>query len=103
MSRTRLNPDARRDQILSTALEVAESCGFSNLSHKAVAEKIGCSRATIHGYFKDLDKSVMRAAVAREILPIIAQGIVTGDKIACSAREDLKHKALLMYTSSNEV
>lgn len=93
----RLKADVRRDQILAVALTMAERDGFNNLRRDAVAEEAGVATGQVNHMFETMDKlrrAVMKAAVNREILPIIAQGLANGDKVAHEAPVWLKQKAL---------
>lgn len=93
----RMRPQDRRDAILSSAVDVVQSCGFSSVTREQVAEAAGISKATINYHFKSMDEfrsDLMRYAVRTRCLLIIAQGLVVGDKIAKSAPDDVKQRAL---------
>ena len=94
----RLKPEARRDQILTAALQVAaKPNGWSYLNRRAVANAANCSEGLVSKYFgtvKKLRKTVMVTAVSREILPIIIQGIMAQDKCALKAPFALKAAAI---------
>lgn len=95
---SRLKPDDRKVQILRAALIVAsEEGGYSGLSRQAVAAKAGCAESLVSRYFGtmvEFKRTVMRAAIQHEILPVIAQGLGMGDKHAQKADPELKRKAL---------
>lgn len=42
----------------------------------------------------ELRRTVMRAAIKREVLPIVAEGLATRDKQAGKASADLQRRAL---------
>lgn len=93
----RMKQDARRDQILGIALQIAERDGFNTLRRDAVAAEAGVATGQVNhmfGTMTQLCRAVMRAAVHREVLPVIAQGLALGDKEAHKAPEWLKQKAL---------
>lgn len=97
MTRTRLKPEVRRDQILTAAIEVAKRDGFANITRDAVATHAGVSNGQVNHMFNtmtQLRRAVMRAAVHREILPIVAAGLAGGDSEAHKAPEWLKRNAL---------
>lgn len=96
--RTRLSdPLQRKEQILEEALKLATKRGYKNLTRHAVADAAGCSTALVSHYFNtfvQLERAVMRAAVTRGILPIIAQGITRQDAQALKAPFELRKAAL---------
>lgn len=97
--RIRMKPEARRDQILSCAVELALLNGFNSLTRDSVAEAAGAANGLVSHYFSTMDKlrhAVMRAAVARELKPIIATGLAQGDSIAFGAPDWLKRESLDM-------
>jgi AcrR family transcriptional regulator len=95
--RTRMKPEARRDQILIAALQIANTQGYNALTRDGVAEVAGVATGQVNHIFNtmtQLRRAVMRAAVHRELRPIIAQGLAQGDKDAHAAPEWLKREAL---------
>jgi AcrR family transcriptional regulator len=95
--RDRLNPDVRRQQILSVAIKMALRDGFNKLTRDGVANEAAVATGTINhsfGTMEKLSRAVMRAAINLEHLPIVAQGLAQGDKDAHAAPEWLKRKAL---------
>lgn len=96
MTIKRLHPTTRKLQLLDVAVKLAETCGWQNLTRRAVAEGAGCSHSLINAYWPtvaDLQDSVMRAAVRREVLPVIAQGLAVKDWTALSAPAELRARA----------
>ena len=97
MSRTRMTPDARKAQIMDAALDVAARTNYRFMTREEVAETAGCSPGLItayHGRIDSLRDDVMREAVKRGRLPIIAQGLAARDPIAQAAPVDLQREAL---------
>lgn len=93
----RLQPDDRKAQLLDGALKLAAERGLASLTRDAIAEYAGVSPALVSFYLgtmTELRRTVMRAAIKREVLPIVAEGLVTRDKQAGKASEDLKRRAL---------
>ena len=90
-------PTHARDGLMTAALIVAERDGYRQMSCEAVAIQAQCSRALIAKYFgtmSQLRRAVMRAAVARGNLPVIAQGLAAGDANAHEASVQAKYDAL---------
>lgn len=95
--RTRLKPEVRREQILAAALHIASTTGFNSLTRDGVAEQAGVATGQVNHIFNTMNqlrRAVMRAAVHREIKPIIAQGLAAGDSEAHKAPEWLQRAAL---------
>lgn len=96
MKRTRLTPAKRRIALLETAIQLCESMGYLRVSRRAIAREAGVSPALVSHYLGPigvLRRTIMSVAVDRKILPIIAQGLTMGDKIAVSAPGYLKRRA----------
>lgn len=103
--RTRMKPEARRDQILSAALTIATEHGYNALTRDGVANAAGVATGQVNHIFstmKQLRRAVMRAAVHRELRPIIAQGLAQGDKEAHAAPEWLKRESLDLLMEQGE-
>lgn len=98
MSRKRLQPDDRKYQILTAALELATTPGgYKRLTRKAIADRVGCAEGLVSRYFATMPqmrRTVMRSAVLTENLHIIAQGLADGDPHAAKAPADLKARAI---------
>ncbi|MFN8161915.1 MAG: helix-turn-helix domain-containing protein [Solirubrobacterales bacterium] len=77
-ARTRLEPDVRREEILSAAREVFSECGYSSASMGQVAERAGVARGLVNHYFgakRDLYLAVV-VDLASE-LPLIVRTDLT--------------------------
>lgn len=97
MSRKRLHPDERKEQILKAALKVAKSKGYNKLTREQVAAEAGISVNLINAYFGTMPKfrrHIMRAAIREEVLQVVAQGLVNKDSHAMKANPELKQKAI---------
>ena len=95
--RTRMKPEARREHILSVAMDIAINQGYDALTRERIAEQGSISTGLVSKVFNtmtQLHRAVMRCAIHREELSIIAHGIATGCRIAHGADEVLKRKAM---------
>lgn len=91
------NPVIRREEILNAAIELANKIGYQNITRDAVASLAGISAGLIALYFNtmaQLKEAVMRTAIEKEILPIIAQGLGLGDPQAQEVNQDLKKRVV---------
>lgn len=96
ISKARAHPALRKDRILQAALAVATSLGIDKMTRAEISEQAGVSTGLItrsFGTMIALKRDVMRAAVKMELLPVIAQGLASGDRHACKAPEELKQRA----------
>ena len=98
MTKKRLQPDDRKQQILTAAIRVAaRPGGWSKLTREAVAKEADCAEGLPSKYFGTMvnfKRAIMRAAIHDWNLSVIAQGLAAGDKVAMKAEEALKRKAL---------
>lgn len=97
MTRTRMAPAAREAQLLDVAVELARKNGFANLRMLHISKHAECSNATVVAYFGTMIKmkrAVMRAAIKRRVLPIVAEGVAMRDTVAMKAPTELQREAL---------
>jgi AcrR family transcriptional regulator len=98
MSHKRLSPRDRKSEILTAAIRVAEKPGsYARLTRAAVAAEATCTEGLVSRYFGtmiSLKRAVMRAAVQKENLAIVAQGIACNDGIAAKAPTQIRTAAL---------
>jgi AcrR family transcriptional regulator len=66
--RARLDPEARRAQLVETARELLEQQGLDTMSIEAVADAAGVSRSLVYAYFGDRD-----GLVAEVYLQVLAE------------------------------
>lgn len=95
---TRMNKAQLREKVLTTALDIACTYGFSTLTRDGVAITAGVSMGQInhaYGTMNQLRNAVMRAAVHGEHLSVIAHGLATDHHQAHKASESLQEKAAL--------
>jgi AcrR family transcriptional regulator len=93
----RLQPDDRKAQILDGALELAQRKGLGTITRETIAQHVGVSPALVSlylGTMTELRRTLMRHAIKREVLEIVAEGLATRDKQAAKAPDDLKRRAL---------
>lgn len=94
--RTR-RPETRKDELLDTALVLARLVGYTNVQRADIAERCQCSVGTVSKYFgtmANLKRAIISAAIVREDLIVIAQGIVAGEAKAKAAKPELKRRAM---------
>ena len=98
MAHKRLSPVDRKTEILAAALRVAEKPGsYAKLTRASVATEASCTEGLVSRYFGtmiSLKRAVMRAAVHKENLAIIAQGIACNDAVAAKAPLNIRTAAL---------
>lgn len=95
--RTRMLPAARREIILSCAINLAKNIGYATLTRAKVAKLARVSDALIAYYFKGRDGlkiAVMRHAIKHEILEIMMQGLSVNDSMLRRIKPDLKNKLM---------
>ena len=99
VSKTRANPELRKDHILNVAVKMAVAGGYNKITRDKVAEGAGVSMGLVTKYFgtmPQLRKAIMRRAVKQEIIEIVAQGIANGDPQAKKASSELKTQAVAL-------
>ena len=96
MTTVRLTPTDRRRQLLDVALDLAVKHGYRRVTRYDLAEAVGCSPGLVNVYYatmQELRDKVMRAAIRRGILPIIAEGLAEGHVDALAIPKELRRKA----------
>ena len=102
MTKKRQNPEARKDQILIAAVELAKEVGYNKMTRDAIAIKAGVSMGLVTHYFEtmtQLRRDVVRYARNNDIPEIIAQGIANQDPHAKKAPPALKEKAIALLAN----
>lgn len=98
MTKKRLQPADRKQEILNAAIKVAgRPGGWSKLTRDSVAKEAGCAEGLVSKYFGTMitfRRSIMRAAIVAENLAVVAQGLAAGDASAKKADPELKARAL---------
>lgn len=93
----RLKPDVRKDQILTKALELAAQSHYLKLTRDTIADALEISGPAIQYHFGTMGRmrrELMRAAVKREDLTVISQGLLAKDVQAGKASSDLQERAI---------
>ncbi len=93
----KLKPEVRKDQIITAALDVAERVGYKQMLRKEVADEAKCGTGTVSLHFgtmTQLRTQVMRHAIKRKRLKVIAQGLAHNDQRALKAPENIKREAI---------
>lgn len=91
----RSNPYDRKQQILEAAVEIATDLGYQNLTRGYIVAYTKLTPPTISRYwnFNELKDLVMKIAIKKQILPILASGIFLKNELALMAPTELKLKA----------
>lgn len=97
MKHDKMSAPEREAQILAAALTSAERYGYSRFTLQQVADAAGVDKTLPLHYFGtmvQLRRKVMRAAIKREALAVIAQGLAIRDPHAQKAPAELRARAL---------
>lgn len=98
----RMNPSARKEQILNTAITLSLEKGYRQLTRRSVANRMQCASALINHYFisiENLKMEVLNAAISQEIIPILAENYVTWGKETAELPKQLKEKVIRYLTN----
>jgi AcrR family transcriptional regulator len=93
----RYKPEVRKDAIVTAALRLAAATHYLHVQRKQIADELGVTppALTYHfGTMEQLRRAIMRAAVEREDVTVVAQGLVAQDKHAKKAPEALRRRAI---------
>jgi AcrR family transcriptional regulator len=88
---------ARNTAVLDAACTIAHEEGVAKVTRMRVADAAGVSLGSVSAAFggmPELHEAVMREAVRRPLLSVLAQGLAMGDAIARDAPDDLKRQAV---------
>ena len=94
---SRLKPEVRREQILQHAVEAAQAHGYRHITREDIARRAGVTVNLISHYFGTMPKlkrAVMREAIRRGDVTVLAQGLAAKDPHAQKAPLELKRKAV---------
>ena len=87
----------RTQEILEAGIALAKRGNYNQITRDALAKKAGCSAALVSAYFGTMvqfRRALMRHAVDREVVEIVAQGLVDRNPYARKAPDDLKQRAM---------
>lgn len=90
------------DEILEAALKLARQDGYRDVTRERIATAAGVSPALVSvrlGTMIQLRRRLMRYAIKRACLPVIAQGLAARDGQALKAPAELKNLALASLCS----
>lgn len=88
----------RAREMLKIATEVAREFGLSGVTRPRIAEQAGCSAPLISHYWGPLSAlidAVVKQAVEREDLPVLAWAVIECHPIAMAAPIELRERAAL--------
>ncbi len=91
----RVAPEIRKNHLLNVAVKLSLSKGYNHITRLEIAEAAGvsCGLINVHfGTMPQLRGDIMRAAIKREILPIIQQGWAVRDARALKISPELRIK-----------
>jgi len=97
MTQKRMKPTDRKAEILHAALQAAEASHYMHITREDIAARAGVSASAVSYHFENMDVlrvQLMRCAIRREFLPVIAQGCVAGDLYVLKAPEELRRRAI---------
>lgn len=86
----------RHERILSVALELAEIRGFRNITREMVAVVAQVGVGTVSWHFKGMDglrDAVVRYAVEKKNIRVLAQALAEGHRFAKAAPFALRQEA----------
>lgn len=87
----------RAARVLDAAVAIASEQGYGAVSREAIASMTKLSLGTVSNAFGSMDelrREVLRQAVIKKILPIVAAGLALNSDITANASPDLKRRAL---------
>ena len=96
MKSKRLDPADRKAQLLDIAMQEAEQRGFGQMTRDGIAARAGVAAGLITtrlGTMANLRRDIMRHAVKRGIISIVAEGLALRDPVAQRAPAELRDKA----------
>jgi AcrR family transcriptional regulator len=90
-----MQPQARKELILDEAIQLSIRIGYNSITRDLVAERMGIASGLVGKYYPrmhNLRVAIMEAAINREILEILAQGLTVNDPLALTIPACLKDK-----------
>lgn len=94
---THISPDLRTAALLDIALGLAAADGWRALTRDAIARAAGVSTGLVSarlGTMDSLRRSVMRLAVQRRVVSVVAEGLVSRHPAALKADAGLRELAV---------
>lgn len=97
VTRKRADADLRKDQILNTAINLAEKSGYNIITRSDVARHAKVSPGLVTHYFgtvEELRYEVIKKAIKSKVLRIIAQALLLKDPLIANISTELKNQAV---------
>lgn len=97
MKHKRQKPEVRKEEIVGVALRLAGETHYTQVQRKQIADELGVTppALTYHfGTMPQLQRAIIRAAICKEDLVVLAQGLVAQDEHAKKAPEALRRRAI---------
>ncbi|MDE2202709.1 MAG: helix-turn-helix transcriptional regulator [Burkholderiaceae bacterium] len=91
-----MDANERTNSLLDAAVDLATVIGWDNLTRDAIADHAGVSGALVTvrlGNKTEMLRNVMRRAIQRRCVPVVAQGLARQDRTARKADPALKKDA----------
>jgi len=95
--RTRIASFERSKAIVEAAFLVAADVGYQWITRESVAKRARCSTGLVNRYYgtmADLKDAVVRLAITREHLGIVADAIASRSHLAGGVPQELRERAL---------
>ena len=97
MAKKRFKGDVRKEQILDTAIILADAGHYTKVTRSDIARELDITPPAVQHHFgtmEQLKRDLMRRAVSVGHARVILQGLVAKDAHALKASDELKEKAL---------
>lgn len=97
VNKKRISKEQRKDELLDIAMKLSEEKGFNKVTWADLAEAGGVSLGLLVYHFGTIvafRRTIMRAAISRRNLNILAQGLTIKDEHAKKAPTALKQEAI---------
>jgi len=98
----RMNPLARKEQILDIAINLSIERGYRQLTRRAIANRMQCASGLINHYYDSIENLraiVLATAIEKEIIPILAENLATWGKETVQLPQELKQKVVKYLTN----
>lgn len=87
----------RKTALMEVALHLSKTKGYTKVTREAIAAVVGCVPATVTNHLgttPNMKRGIMRAAVAKGVVEVVAQGLADGNPHAKKAPPELKRLAV---------
>jgi AcrR family transcriptional regulator len=95
--RERKEPAERKQELLEVAIHLAKEVGYSHITRNEVARRAGVAYGLVTLYFKtieNLKRLVVKEAIKREIVQILAQALARKETLTRKLNPDLLEKVI---------